>query len=236
MASIIDGIIGPAASWLGLTSTDSGTATPTSPYRSGWDALINQLKARANGPSMAEKQVRDVGAAGINQQVAVSHGRSAGAAREGSMGAAQITQGLEGKAVEARLAEQKQNDSTLQNALAGASGAQYNYDALAQNQAQFEASRPTQLQQLAGIAAQVGGAAAGAGAFAKGSPTGAAPSAPMPATLQGANYTDQGQPANAGMRETTMGGLDDDPYLKALRYRSPQYLTGQSDSPYGAKY
>jgi hypothetical protein len=224
------GTVGPD----GKLRPGNGMMGANSPYRSGWDSLIKQLQARASGPSLAEKQTRDVAAQGMNQQVAMSHGRSAGAAREASLGGAQITQGLEGKAVEARLAEQKQNDAMLQNALSGASGNQYNYDALAQQKALADASRPTALMQLAGVASQVGGAAAGAGAFGKsapqGQPQGGGPLPGNPTTLQGATYTDQGAGA--------MDGPPQDPYMDALtrRYNNPQYLTGQVKSPYGPQY
>lgn len=215
------------------------------PYQTGWDSLISQLQARAAGKnSLAERQVRDVAAAGMNQQVAMSRGSSAGAARAGTLGASHITQGLENSAGQARLAESQASQAALQNALSGAGNAQFSRDAA--NQAMYgnavhdAMGQQSTAQKIAGTAAQIGAAASGAGAFTKPVvPTAAkadAPTSPQP-PAQAADTHTYAPVSMMSNQDPLAGALQDDPRYRSPMYSSP-YNTGPGgyQNPYAGRY
>ncbi len=216
------------------------------PYQSGWDALISQLQERAAGKnSLAERQTRDVAAAGMNQQASMGAGRSAGAARRAGLGAAKITQGLENSAGEARLAEMNQAEGALQGALGGADSATFNRDRA--NQEFFgqtlhdSMNQPSTLQQAASVFGSVASAAGGAGAFGGAKPS-AAQAQPQSGMLQheAPNAMNNGQ----GTMQSAMASPSYDDMMRN-RFQnngaSPYNDFGIGDStsrrnPYGPQY
>ena len=202
------------------------------PYQSGWDSLIGQLQDRAAGKnSLAEAQVRDVAAKGMNQQMAMSNGRSAGAAREASLAGSQITQGLENSAGQARLAESMQSQQALQNALGGAGQAQFERDN-ANHQADMQAAaQPSGFEKFLSVGGQLAAAASGAGAFKAATPEG-----PMSQQQWMGQPAYQGSNAPGSQDQNMMRAPrpQQDPFASNVQGYFNQNRTPQPQDPYNA--
>lgn len=137
-----------------------------SPYVGDQNALIQQLRAQAEGrgPSLAEAQYRAAENDALAQQLAMSRGRGQGAARTAATQMGNIGQGLASGAGRLRLQEQQGAQGLLQGAISA--GETSDFRRAAANQAAYQQALAGMMQQggigqsLAGLGAQ------GLGAYA----------------------------------------------------------------------
>lgn len=123
------------------------------PYQSNWGNLIGQLEqqSRGEGPSLAGNAFREASDTAMKQQLAMSAGGSAGAARQAGLNMGQIGQGLAQGYSNARLQEQLAARQMLTGALSGAGQAWFQPN-MANLQAQLQS--PTNLQMITGLLQQ----------------------------------------------------------------------------------
>jgi hypothetical protein len=136
------------------------------PYNDQQNALISQLQQMANGqgPSLAVQQYKAANQDAMANQLAMSRGRGAGAARNASVQMGQLGAGLAGGSAMARTREQMGAMGQLQNSLTSAG--QMDFQRAAANQQMYQNALAQMMQQggigqsLAGLAGQ------GLGAYA----------------------------------------------------------------------
>lgn len=152
------GVSGDARSaWQWGKGRSTAPSMGENPYRGQWDTLIGQLQQQAGGqgPSLAGNAFREASDTGLRQQMAMSHGGSAGAARQAGMNMGRINQGQAQGYSNARLQEQLAARQMLQGALGGAGQAWFQPQS-ANLGAQL--SSPTNMQMLTQLLAQLGAA------------------------------------------------------------------------------
>lgn len=136
------------------------------PYLGGWNDLIGQLQQQSSsnyqGPSLAQNAYREAHGQAMNDYASMSHGGSAGAARQAQRNMGQANAGLAQGYSNARLQEQLAARQMLQGSLAGAGNAWFQPQA-----ANLGATMNTQSngQQLMNFLAQLTGTASQAGMF-----------------------------------------------------------------------
>lgn len=149
-----------------LTAGNGYQFIGANPYQGGWDNLIAQLRQQSmgTGPSMAGNQYMAASQDAMNQQLAMSHGRSAGAARGAAQNMSNIGMGQAQGYADAALKERLGATAQLGGALQGAGQAWWqpqqanqNYYLQTQN---AMVNEPSQAQQFAGLMAPMFGGAA----------------------------------------------------------------------------
>lgn len=136
------------------------------PYQDQQNALIQQLMAQSQGrgPSLAVQQYQAANQDAMANQLAMSRGRGAGAARNAGVQMGQMSQGLAGGSALARTREQMAAQQQLQGSLTSAG--QMDFQRAKANQAMYQQALQTMMSQggigqsLAGLAGQ------GLGAYA----------------------------------------------------------------------
>lgn len=136
---------------------------PGDPYQGQWGDLIQQLQRQSNGQgeSLAGDAFRQASDEGLRQQMTMSHGGSAGAARQAGINMGRINQGQAFGYSNARLQEQLAARQQLQSALTNAGNAWFQPQ---QQNLQAQLQSPTNMQMLTNFLGQIfsaGGTAAG---------------------------------------------------------------------------
>jgi hypothetical protein len=114
------------------------------PYQGGYDSLIKQYQDAAQNPQFARNQFQQFNNQALSNQLAMSHGRSPGAARTAMNNMSQLNQGLSQGQTQAALQEQMLARQGLQGTLNGAS------------QQDFMRANANQQAYLQSLAAQLG--------------------------------------------------------------------------------
>lgn len=136
------------------------------PYQGDQNALIAQLQQMASGqgPSLANQQYQQANNDAMSNQLAMSRGRGAGAARNAGVQLGQLGAGLAAGSAQARTREQMGAIQGLQGSLTAAG--QMDFQRAAANQSMYQNAMAQMMQQggigqsLAGLAGQ------GIGAYA----------------------------------------------------------------------
>lgn len=127
------------------------------PWASHYKSLIDQLQRQASGggPSLARQQYAAANQNAIANQLALSHGRNAGSARQGAIGAAQLGQGLSAGMAEAGTRERMMAQQQMLQAIQAASNSQNARDTGQLQADTTSRNDPTEMERNVGMAGQV---------------------------------------------------------------------------------